>query len=261
MANENYLVILPTGECFIEAPAKRVATTIPDGLLKKYAQEARATVPKLLPSSVLHPEWQEYFSGVSFASSTTHMYWAIKLNVLRLQCRIKPIEDGKVITPDFEAPAGQGEALVDLHWVPPLDMSIWYCVNTFVRDDGTICNNKSYLIALDSVWQAYRLPVSNVYENCELCTGDFNGRARTHLEVVQKCMAQFIASTWNADLANRGTNAAPHAMFRFEPLAGEAGFRQLSIANHASIHWTRYCDKASHSRLLEFIEVIKSSQS
>lgn len=94
---------------------------------------------------------------------------------------------------------------------------------------------KQYLYAFDDAHNAYRLPISNLYDTCELCNGVYEGVGNTALETLTKSLTQFRNSSWNSDLWKDEDKV--ENFIRFQPL--ETGFNTLPIKSP----WTKWCNK------------------
>ncbi len=95
---------------------------------------------------------------------------------------------------------------------------------------------KQYLYAFDGS-NAYRLPISNLYDTGELCNGTYESLSATSSEALIKALNQFRTSSWNSDLWKDETIV--ENFIRFKPL--ETGFKTLPIKSN----WTQWCRKIS----------------
>lgn len=103
-----------------------------------------------------------------------------------------------------------------------------------------------YLYAFDGRGVAYRLPLANLYNTCRVCMGEYNSKAPSALETLQKALAQFRIAPWNSDLFESGHNIWEFVRFK----ALEKGFHTQPIIKP----WTTYCTKLA-TATLKFCQV------
>lgn len=178
------------------------------------------------------------FGSVGMAThGEGEVWWTVEVLALTMNAPFALVNS--VLVPVFDA----GTTNVKMEWEVPPEMTLLLSVNT-IQDGSEVRVADQYLHAFDLNGMSYRLPVSNIYEDCRLCSGKFDSRARSHFESLDKALKQFVNSPWNADLY-RGSDEdhlKTQCMFRFHPTNG--GFEQLEMTCGAGRNWTHLCTKA-----------------
>lgn len=105
------------------------------------------------------------------------------------------------------------------------------------QTNGLFRVQKQYLYAFDDAKNGYRLPLSNLYDTCELCNGVYNSEDATAIGTLTRALNQFRNSSWNSDLL-KDVDVIEN-FIRFKPL--ETGFQTLPIKGI----WTKHCEKVS----------------
>lgn len=103
-----------------------------------------------------------------------------------------------------------------------------------------------YLYAFDGRGVAWRLPIANLFNTCQVCMGEYSSLSPTVLGAVQKALAQFRIAHWNADLFQNQNDV--WKFIRFKAL--EKGFHTQPIL----VPWTTMCEKVS-TAYLKFCQV------
>jgi hypothetical protein len=94
-----------------------------------------------------------------------------------------------------------------------------------------------YLFAFDGKNAAYRLPIANLFDTCQVCMGTYDSRATTALGSVVLALRQFRAASWNADLFH-----SPDEIWKFVRFkALDKGFETQPIVGP----WTKLCEKVA----------------
>lgn len=104
----------------------------------------------------------------------------------------------------------------------------------------TMPDQACYLIAFDVEKRAWRLPLPNLFNDCALCMGSFNGRGATVKEAFDLALTQFNNSDWNSDLIEERQKKASQ-FFRFKP--SEGSVECVPFAGD----WTTMCEKVATS--------------
>lgn len=171
--------------------------------------------------------------------------FTVPLGHLMLRCPFG-INDKKELHAAFDASLSTKMSLM---WKVPEDM----CLSLLVLCSASYPSiEKQFLTAIsmaDNNRKFYRLPLPNLYETCELCSGKFESGGRSYKECVKNAVTQFHNSDWNTDLLNRGDNDAPNSrrLFRFLP-KGESEMQQMSDYGD----WRRLATVISDSQLEMF---------
>jgi len=103
-----------------------------------------------------------------------------------------------------------------------------------------------YLYAFDGRGVAFRLPIANLYDTCQVCMGEYNSMASTAIGALNKALAQFRIAHWNADLFYNKDNVWEFVRFK----ALDKGFHTQPILKP----WTTMCSKVS-TAYLKFCQV------
>lgn len=201
------------------------------------ARFAKGVIRKL-PSIVEIPGFGT--AGVA-SQDDKSQYWSLRLETLVLNSEFK-IKDG-VLSPQFRSEPGN--PLLEIDWKPPEDMRLMF-VAQIVNSSETAIVNKQYLFALSGDGNAWRLPVSNLYETCELCAGNYESITTTSAQSLQRALEQFHKSGWNKDLWDRTQDLKNTSrMFRFIPKT-DKGFTQQPYEGAAEgKHWSLLCQKVA----------------
>ena len=139
-----------------------------------------------------------------------------------------------VFSPDFP--------VFELRWHPPIGMNLFLVV---LIGDYNI-ESGIYLVAIDNDHRKWRLPLSNLYDDCKLCNGSYERVTHQPLLAVRAAWDQFNLSRWNGDLyagrATENTMSNTRSLFAFK--ASNDGFEQVPVVN-----WETLCQKISNPLL------------
>lgn len=178
------------------------------------------------------------FSGMA-TNKCDEIWWTVQVVKLVINAPFIVIDD--VVSPSFD---GTGPS-VRLEWEVPETIRLRLSVCTITNRHGINAGDQ-YLHAFDSVGIAYRLPVSNVYEDCRVCSGKFNSESSSHAESLKLALDQFERSPWNIDLygASDKERKNTQRMFRFKP--DKDKFEQLPMMIGSNYHWTSLCESVAN---------------
>lgn len=208
-------------------------------IMTRFSAQTTQRLRGLMMASAIFPELASH--PISVAIREKQVAFTVPLNKLPLRARFSVNAEDKCLVPDFTS---QSTPMV-LEWYPPSGMSLFLLVS--MLPDATISSDQ-FIVACDSAGRMYRLPTTNCYENCKLCTGKYDGAGATYADAIGKALKQFWSSDWQGDLSDRGGSAGmanSKLMFRFRPMEPE-GFEQLPPK---ATHWTALCTKVSHEYL------------
>lgn len=190
------------------------------------------------------------YGNAGVAMSGVLEMWSVRVTNLKINAPFF-LKDG-IHTPAF---ADNTQPLMTMEWKPQMTLVL---VITVLKD--TMKNvhyaGDHYLVAMDNRGGMWRLPLSNIYEDCRLCHGQAAHMRETSLEVVMECCDLFGKSQWNTDLYNgedRKRCDATARMFRWKPL--EKGFQQLEILPLSGKDWTSLCMKVATEKLSQFVQI------
>ena len=238
MANRTRYILEDTGRLIRETVTESEVDLKPD-IMARYVAESTHRVRNAFSASIISPNLQ---GGVGIAIRGSAIAFTLPIAVMPLRARFRV--QGDQLVPEFTSDSTP----MVLSWVPPMRLYLLVAM-----EPGSLTSADQFLVALDASGRHYRLPTTNAYENCKLCTGEFNSRGANLTEVAIKAWQQFEASDWQADLSNRGGEkgmANSKLMFRFKPLEPE-GFEQLPPAQA----WQELCTKVSFDFITNFITV------
>ena len=129
-----------------------------------------------------------------------------------------------------------------LVWHAPKPVRLAFVVRAQSNDDDNVTVVGNWLLACDADHRGYRLPLPNLYEDCKLCTGQFDASYGSGAECVTASLEQFRKSKWNADLMR--TVERSQKFFRFAPtnetfttLPIEAEFKAIAATLDYSLHF------------------------
>jgi len=149
--------------------------------------------------------------------------FSVLLNYLPLNAPF--IVDGADLVPAFREDDSKE---LELKWTVLSDMRLILMIPV-IYDGNRFIALEQFLFALTDRNLPYRLPTSNVYEDCRLCAGTFDSTGQTIMDTISKCVKQFELSRWQSDLSNRGgENGMRNSkrLFRFRPEDGDE-FKQM----------------------------------
>lgn len=165
-------------------------------------------------------------------TDTGYQWWTVGVNTIRFNCSFLE-RDGQFM-PCFKG--GAETVPMTLEW--PVScapgMRLFLLVN--LSHNAFL---KAWLVAVCGNGRYWRLPVANVFKNCELCTGEQMIKSRTAMGVVLETLSLFRSSTWNADLWEYPEKT--YSMFRFKH-TDSGGFEAIPPSGD----WTKLCDKVAN---------------
>jgi hypothetical protein len=185
--------------------------------------------------------------GIATTPDGNFLYFSIPLNEIVLKCEFDffTSNKGPEAAPNF---TGRGTQLT-IPW--SVDQAfpsaaqrprIIFSVCVAIESTRTHVIHQ-YLFAIAKGGSAYRMPLSNLYETCEVCNGSYESIRLTAFQSVQAALTQFSNAPWNADLSNLSDKEDVQKFFHFKPL--DKGFETLPIAGD----WTHLCKKVATPEL------------
>lgn len=168
----------------------------------------------------------------------------INMPLFELNLNTVYLLDGAVLYPSFDAEG----PIMPMVWKAPAEMRM---VLTVLLNDALV-DLAQYLTAFDREGRSYRMPLSNLYEDCKLCAGaNLQPHGNNLVEAAARAWNQFKLSNWQKDLyASSGADgrAATRNLFRFLPSNG--GFVQQPIVGG---DWRAHCKKVAVDIITNYI--------
>lgn len=186
---------------------------------------------KVMPMKIIDPE------NANDASLTMlpggYSVWSLPLVKLPLKTFYQS-KDGTVF-PVFDDTTSPQLAL---EWIIPSNMFVVLAVQLDSRMDCI----KQYLVAFDANSRTYKLPLSNLYDDCALCSGTYKGRSGNQVEALTNAMNQLRNGEWQKDLYQGDAAKRKRTRDLFSFKVEEKGFSQI----HYPKDWTTLCDKVAN---------------
>ena len=185
-------------------------------------------------------------------ASNTQRLLVTKLPFLRLTCHFELDKEGLLVPHFFNRNQPEKDKFIQssLQWTPPPDMTLMFA--SFIRGYEAVPirhlstqDSKPYLIAFNPQKQAWVLPLPNLYDDCTVCNGEFNGMGGTYQSAFEKCLQQFLSAAWNTDLINNSKMEFCKSLFKFAPGSSETVQVDWAAKEMAQGRaWQALCTKA-----------------
>lgn len=213
-----------------------------DSFMDNLMVNSARKMTSVFPAMVIDPSLEQGKVHVNAINSSGDANWTVELPFLPITCPFK-VDGDSLMTPAF----GKTEnPMVSVSWKPLEHMRLYWVV--MITRSGVEkvpwTTGYQYVVAYHTDGTFHKLPVSNLYDDCRLCTGTYDGSAATHLEVLQKSWVQLVKAEWQGDLwHDKGAayQERTDRLFRFKP--AERGFEQLKPSVQKEKKWTDYTDK------------------
>lgn len=225
MPNSTEYILKPDGAFFARNIEEQEIRVTPD-MLSSVTSNVRLAIPaafRMPPES--RPVGLTVKGGAIF-TATIHLDKLVFNSPFVLR--------NEVLYPEF---ASNSAPVMTMEWVPPESMKL-VLVARMTYSGNEWRHAKVWLFAFGEKGQGWKLPVSNLYDDCSVCTGDTVSRAPSLQESLTKIYLQFRNARWNKDLFYDTDKAV--RMFRWKPET--TPFEQLSID---APNWTNLCTKVS----------------
>lgn len=200
-------------------------------VLQRLAKNVQLKVVNLMD----HPEIGRCHLSVT---PTGHL-WSVVLKTINFNCPFT-LKDG-VMVPNF---ANNKEPVMNLEWAVPESIKARLAV-LCALDGEQWRAQKVWLFAFASTGASYRMPLANIYEDCSVCTGDYDQWASTSVDALLRAVRQFRGSQWNQDLWYSGTQEHTVRFVRFDPKA--TPFKAIVPDSP----WTNLCRKVANTPITE----------
>lgn len=215
---------------------------VQSSILAKFAQEQIHKHWNIMAGAAISPK---LIGNIHMTTRGEQVVFTTQLSVLPLRARFVVDERDKCLVPAFDSDSTP----MFLEWTPPSDMSLYLMVS---MSPHTVTPHEQFLVACCERGRHWRLPMTNIYENCRLCTGEYIADGQSYADAIGKALNQLVASDWQKDLRSAGgpnTMANSKLMFRFKPRETE-GFDQLPPKES---DWTKLCVKVGTPLIQEFL--------
>lgn len=215
----------------------RQEMNINDAIIEPLTTNLSRICKNVMPMSAVSPD---ALGNVSMSTmSQGQSVFSMPVFKMSLNTRFASDSNG-ILTPVFEAPDGP---TLPIFWIPPTTMKLVLSIILGPKFE----NMNQYLTAHDKQGRLWRLPLSNLYQDCRLCPGiaDYS-RSQNCLDSLKVAWEQFRNSKWNQDLyadSTDGRRRATNKMFRFKP--NDSDFTQLPL----DAEWTDLCEKIGNEFL------------
>ena len=234
MSNQIKYQIESDGTLYRVEIRKDQVTVLPS-IIKEFQSQMTFRVPSLM-------DFDNAFygqSGIVVNSATPDaLTWSVRVRTLNLNCWWQTAD--KIVFPDFACAVSSTQ--MELPWRAPDSMRLMLVVGA-QRDSYGWQLQKHYLVAYDNVAKMFRLPLSNLYDHCELCHGQDAARHPSALKAMQVAMEGFKNSQWNSDLYSTTNVGNTKSIFGFDP--DNTGFKQRTVPTT----WTDFCKKVANDYL------------
>jgi hypothetical protein len=176
--------------------------------------------------------------------------FSVPMETINFRTTFKPIvNEAKYkdqLYPTF-APKETTDTIMEIEWSrekamvsQDASMRIRFLVQVKEHNGGYYAHDH-YLFAFDGRGVAYRMPIANLFDTCQVCMGTYDSKSTTAIGSVILALRQFRSASWNADLfRNKDT---VWKFIRFKAL--EKGFETQSIVGA----WTTLCEKVAPPQL------------
>lgn len=172
------------------------------------------------------------------------VYASIRLHHLPIRSSFYLGQDG-IMRPLYRpsSDTGTDNPVITASWTVPPDMKLVFASRLYARNDGkwsTSGDHANLLVAWHS-GRSYLLPMPNLFDNGDVCTGEFEGLGGSIQEAFAKALAQFKQSSWNTDLLDVHRDEGSDALFLFK--LTKEGLETIPM----TVDWVPFCKKISSS--------------
>jgi len=240
MKSKNYYVITEGGELlYVQQTSHPIDVT--QQIIDNLCRDTVRRVKNVIPMSCItgDPKSPGCASLTIGASSRL-----VNMPIFSLNLSTVYLLDGEVLYPSFDSEG----PVMPMVWEVPSDMRVFLTVML----SDTLIDLAQYLTAFDPEGRSYRLPLSNLYEDCKLCAGANDiAQGANLVAAAARAWNQFKLSNWQKDLyASQGDagRLATKSMFRFLPK--NEGFEQQRVLGG---DWRAHCKKVAVDIITNYI--------
>jgi len=234
---QNYIRINPDGTCYSVQESQE-------------PRELSSKIAESFASEMVHKIHNAFLLGnipVSMSFKKSEMYAYARLSEITLTSHYHLNVEDKILRPVFiktEDLTSKQFPIMSPKWICPESMALYfvskiYGWNTRMTLPKTQYDQSNYLFALDSNKVAWKLPLPNIFDDCAICMGRFDGSGISIQEAFGLALSQFMKSSWNSDLNSSVTTQKAGSMFMFKPTENDV----VQVEMDASVHWSNLCTK------------------
>lgn len=193
---------------------RRTMVEEPCNVVEKISQAMSASVTRVIKHAGC-------IDGLNYhiVKTATETYCVMALTHLNLTAPYKLEEDG-MLRPQFDDRSGENPTM-QLQWPAPSGMMLVFAARMYVSPYGigwqTRYKDACYLLAMDSKFISYLLPLPNLYDTGYMCMGEYDGNASNAQDSFKKAFQQLMASSWNADLYSDTKRKLVNKLMSFKP--------------------------------------------
>lgn len=216
MKERHYIQLGHDGSCEY-VTEQRTQKNLSMDLIERIGSKAPIHLPNLFESSG---------DSAGIIRDNTQMFAYKFMTTLKLNCTFK-ITGESILRPIFinedeRLKSGDAYPQFVAEWKVPETMRLMFAAKVNPNSHPiwrfmTNYNHGCMLIA----WSgkvAYRLPLPNLYDNCDMCTGKFEGIGKTVAGAFQRAVDQMEKSSWNSDLLEEVRQRNADELFQFKPM-------------------------------------------
>lgn len=197
-------------------------------IMEKFAKKS----VRKLANFVVLPEWGPVHLAITESTS------CFSLDIATLPIKAPWRLVGEVMVPIFNS---KTDPIMTMLWTPPADMKLKCVVRVMphTQRETPIAFAGQWVFAMDHRGNAYRIPISNLHDDCSVCTGMRQPYYTSAMEALLVTLDTYKSSQYNADLWK--SIDLTHAMFRMKPVG------KTFEAMAPERHWTELCIKVSNT--------------
>lgn len=170
---------------------------------------------------------------------TTEIWATIPLPFVRFNSSFRAT--GEAMVPVFDRPSPDVPQF-NVDWNVDVacngKIKLWFMVGTqHIIGGRTHAIKTCYIVATSNTNRCYRIPLSNVYDDCKICMGEFDTTHPRLDAALEAALGQLLASPWNSDL--RKPSEKSDAFFRFK--LKNDGYKTLPCIGQ----WNNLCERVS----------------
>lgn len=243
MTNETLFVLTPTGG-LSRWDLSKTDLNLTQSITDQFCTGVVRQLADAFPMSLIEPSHKDLPSTVGICTMQKN-YSVASMPIISIPLAAPFAVEGDQMYPEFDRP----HPISKLEWVIPRDCMGLVLAITL---DYNYCCTEQLLVARDANGRHFRLPLSNLYADCKLCSGRYSDQvgAANVFEACKAAWAQFKNSNWNADLYTDATperRSATRKLFSYT--VREHGIEQ----NPVGMDWTTLCEKVATEHITNYL--------